>query len=339
MLALSLIMTCLGLQAQTTTAIFTPDTITLLRNPMQGWVIYAGLGDGLADDFWNRYDNLASSEGPVNVSNYATTLFIRGAWSDFNPQEGVYVWQPDCNTRPAQRFRMLTEGAKARKLKLAFSFITDSRDKHYQFTPAYVRNAGASGFMSTTGSVTVWSPYPDDTVFQAKFKAFLTAFAHKFNDPSTVQFISGTGLGKWGESHSLRYSTGDERPRVEVFNWITDLMAGLFTKVPVVINYHRWILTGHDWDGDNIDPLSGTLLNAAVDKGFSLRHDAFGMHSYYRQWEKNMQTTTCTNAPSLPKVDGYRPLIACLLFKPTDTTTLQKCARENLTMHVMHTPT
>lgn len=228
------------------TTTFSVDLSYTSRNPMQGWVIYAGLGDGLSDNFWSQYDKMKSSDGFVNVSDYATTLFIRAAWTYFNPEEDVYAWQSTCNTKPAQRLRMLIEGAKQRNLKLAFSFITDSRDKHDQFTPQYVRDAGAKGFETTTGSVQVWSPYPDDKVFQQKYEKFLTAFAEEFNDPDLVQFISGTGLGKWGEGHSVKYSTGNTTPRTSVFNWITSLNARLFTRVPIVINYHRWILTNKD---------------------------------------------------------------------------------------------
>ncbi len=268
------------------TTTFSADLSYTSRNPLQGWVIYAGLGDGLADNFWSQYDKMQSSEGTVKVSDYATTLFIRAAWTYFNPEEDVYAWQPTCNTKPAQRLRMLMEGAKTRNLRLAFSFITDSRDKHDNFTPQYVRDAGAKGFESTTGSFQVWSPYPDDPVFQQKYEKFLTAFAETFNDPDLVQFISGTGLGKWGEGHSVKYSTGNTNPRAAVFDWITSLNARLFTRVPIIINYHRWILSNKEWDGTNYDPNSSKLLDEAVEKGFSLRHDAFGMKTYYSTWEK-----------------------------------------------------
>lgn len=264
---------------------FDLDDSYVSRNPMQGWVLYAGLGDGLADDFWQQYDNFQSAEGKVKVSDYATTLFIRAAWTYFNPQNGVYAWQSTCNTKPAQRLKMLVEGAKQRGLKLAFSFMTDSRDKPAQFTPQYVRDAGAKGFTPSEGGY--WSPYPDDPVFQQKYEAFLTAFAAEYNDPDLVQFISGTGLGKWGEGHSAKYSTGNMTPRESVFNWITNLHARLFTKVPVVINYHRWILTGNEWVDGQYDANSERLLNSAVEKGFSLRHDAWGMKHYYMEWEKN----------------------------------------------------
>ena len=98
-----------------------PERYKLLRNPMSGWVLYAGLGDGLSDTFWDDYDNFPSAVGPVKVSDYANTLFIRGAWSDFNPEPGKYVWnEGQLNTKPAKRFKMLVDGAKERGLKLAF---------------------------------------------------------------------------------------------------------------------------------------------------------------------------------------------------------------------------
>lgn len=43
-------------------------------------------------------------------------------------------------------------------MKLAFTFVVDSRDKHYNFTPNFVKEAGAKGYETQTGSVKVWSP-------------------------------------------------------------------------------------------------------------------------------------------------------------------------------------
>ena len=126
----------------------------------------AGIGDGLSSTFWQDYDNFPSSEGTVKVSDYANTLYLRGAWADFNPEEGKYAWNSDCDTPSAKRLKMLIEGAKQRNMKLAFTFVVDSRDKHYNFTPNFVKEAGAKGYETQTGSVKVWSPYPDDPIFQ-----------------------------------------------------------------------------------------------------------------------------------------------------------------------------
>lgn len=273
-----------------------PERSKFLRNPLQGWNIYTGIGSGMMDNFWDIYDNFDSSEGKVKVSDYGSTLYIRGAWSDFNPKEGVYIWQDGVNTEPAKRFRMLVNGAKERNLKLAFTFVVDSRDKHYNFTPDYVREAGCKGYETTTGSVQVWSPYPDDPIFQEKYAKFLQDFAAKYNDPDLTNYVSGFGLGKWGETHTLKYWAVDNKEKTEketkyeVFEWITDLMAKTFTKVPIFINYHRCLLSSSSFDGANLDD-TADLIDRAVKKGFSLRHDAFGMKQYYKDWERRIATT------------------------------------------------
>ena len=107
---------------------------------------------------------------------------------------------------------MLVEGAKERNLKLAFTFVCDSRDKHEDACPDYVKEAGAEGFTTTTGSVNVWTPYPDDPIFQREYEEFLTAFAAKYNDPDVTQFVSGFGLGPGSRpGRGARRSPGSNR--------------------------------------------------------------------------------------------------------------------------------
>lgn len=268
-----------------------PERYKNLKNPMTGWVLYTGLGDGLRDDFWEVYDNYPTSEGNVKVSDYASVLFIRAAWTYFNPEEGVYVWdQPASASVYARRFHMLVDGAKERGLKLAFSLICDSQDKHDFFTPDYVREAGAKGFETVTGSMKVWSPYCDDPVFQEKYAAFLKAMAAKYDDPEVTMFISGFGLGKWGESHSVTYSTGNANPRADVIDWVSDAYLSAFKRVPCVINYHRCIMDTKTF-GDANTAQAQEYIDRLVAKGYSLRHDAFGMKSYYTTWERNYATS------------------------------------------------
>ncbi|MDE6489810.1 MAG: DUF4832 domain-containing protein [Muribaculaceae bacterium] len=264
-----------------------PERYKLLRNPMTGWVLYAGLGDGLSDTFWEDYDNFDSEIGKVKVSDYAHTLFIRGAWSDFNPEEGKYVWnEGQLDTKPAKRFKMLVDGAKARGMKLAFSFICDSQDKHYDFSPKYVKDAGAKGYVSTTGSVQVWSPYPDDPVFQEKYANFIRDFAARWDNPDETMFVSGFGLGKWGESHTARYSTGNAEPREAVIDWVSDVYTSCVKRVPLLINFHRCLLTTTEFS-EKVDARTEPILLNLIEKGYSLRHDAFGMKTYYTTWERN----------------------------------------------------
>lgn len=274
----------------------TPDRTTNFRNPLNGWVLYAGMG-GDMENFWDMYSNFPSSVGKVDVSKYANTLLLRGVWSDLNPAEGVYIWQKDLDTPKARSFRALVEGAKARGMKIAFGFGIDSRDKHLFASPQYVRDKGAKVFESMTGSMKVWSPYPDDPIFQQCYEQFIKDFAAEFNNHEVVDFIGGVGLGKWGEYHDCIYSTGDDSPRMAVFDWATKLYMKYFTEVPVALNYHRWLGTGVSWDGKNYDPLSAGMVQKAIDMGFVLGSGAFGMHTYYSTWEKNITSTYRYKAP------------------------------------------
>lgn len=133
----------------------------------------------------------------------------------------------------------------------------------------------------------------------------MKALAKDFNDPSKVEFIDGFGLGKWGEYHTMIYSTGDDTPKKAVFNWVTDIYSQAFDKVPVVINYHRWIGAGKDWvDDEHFAADSEEMLEEAIKKGYSLRHDAFGMTTYYGSWERRFAKNIVIYAPLLWKVAG-----------------------------------
>lgn len=271
-----------------------PDRSLILHNPFTEWVTYASIGDGASTTYWSDYDNMHTSEGSVvKVSDYSNTLYLRGAWADFNPEDGVYAWEDECTTQASKRLKGFMEEAEKRGMKLAFTFVVDSRDKHDNFTPAFVKDAGAKGYETVTGSATVWSPYPDDPIFQKYYEKFIYALGERFDDPDKVQFISGTGLGKWGEYHTVWYygtkvEGKEELPiRESVFDWATSLYADAFKRVPLLINFHRWIGTGRDWVNESTyDEDTERLIGKAVEKGYSLRHDAFGMHPYYGNWER-----------------------------------------------------
>ena len=280
--------------AENTVVSVAPDRNTLYRNPFNGWVIYSGLGDGLSDNFWQEYDNMDSSIGKVKVSDYANALLIRSYWSQAEPEEGLYFWDEACQTKPARRFRMLREGARERGLKLIFQLRADSRDLHENACPAYVRTKGAKGFESTTGSTKVWTPYPDDPVFQKCYEKFLRAFAKELNNPDELDWMGSWGIGKWGEYHTCIYSTGDMTPREPVFDYFTDLFLEIFDKIPVCINFHKSLGTG---SGDAVDPDSQRIVQRGINKGLCLTSGAFGMHAYYGSWEKGFIHTQRYKVP------------------------------------------
>ncbi|MBR1705790.1 MAG: DUF4832 domain-containing protein [Bacteroidales bacterium] len=258
---------------------FEPDTRTVLRNPLNGWVMY--LRRDWDETFWERegYDRMLTSTGDtVRVSDYANTAYVRTSWRAFEPEEGKYAWS-DPDSRLNRLFRSILD----RGMKLSFRIVVDGRDQG-QNTPDYVFDAGAAYFTSKVGNREVRSPYPDDPVFQAKYARFIEALAAEYNDIDKVDFIDAYGLGKWGEGHSLRYQ--DPSQNAAVMEWITSLYERTFTEVPLVINYHRLIgeVTEDGWGP--VSPLAEPLLEQAIANGYSLRHDAFGMTGYYQDWEK-----------------------------------------------------
>ena len=283
-----------------------------IPNPLSGWVIYVPLIDDV-DRFWEEYENFSSSSGPVNVFDYGNVIYLRGSWTDFNPEEGVYIWQDgiDENKYPlARSLRLFEEGAKARGLKLAFTLKTDSRDANANCTPQFVKDKmdaaygpdaagnltndgvhtpGKGYFNFTLGSVPrhYWSPYSDDPIFQEEYEKFINALAAEYDDPEKTEFISGLGMGKWGEYHTCVYSTGDATPKIPVFNWVTDTYINAFKRIPCFTNYHKMV--GTIVGEGRGDPDSENMLVSAIEKGFCMRHDAFGMRAEtfgYATWEK-----------------------------------------------------
>lgn len=277
-LAAVLVLACHGIDAREVVT-FVPDTVTVLKNPLNGWVMY--LGRRWDDDFWTKaepqYDAMPTSEGTVvKVSDYATTAYIRTHWSMLEPEEGKYQWRD-----PQSRIYRLLKSCTDRGLRLAFRIVVDGRDQG-QNTPMYVLDAGAEYY--TDGKGNHKSPYPDDPVFQEKYAKFIKAFAEDFNDHEKVDFIDAFGLGKWGESHAMIYK--DPSNKRKVFDWLTDLYTTTFTEVPLIIHYHRVLADPNKDSWGPVSPDTEDLLELAISKGYSLRHDAFGMHGYYQDWEK-----------------------------------------------------
>ena len=289
------------------------DRIGFIPNPLSGWVIYVPLIDDV-DKFWNEYENFASSEGIVNVFDYGNVIYLRGSWTDLNPDEGVYIWHDGIDEAKyplARSLRLFEEGAKQRGLKLAFTLKTDSRDANANCTPQFVRDrmddaygVDAAGYMTSDGKTHTpgkgyfkftlgsnarpyWSPYPDDPIFQQEYEKFINALAEEYDDPEKTAFVSGLGMGKWGEYHTCVYSTGDESPKISVFNWVTDTYINAFKLTPCFTNYHKMV--GTIVGEGSGSPDSEGMLTGAIEKGFCMRHDAFGMRAEsfgYATWEK-----------------------------------------------------
>lgn len=268
----------------------------VLQNPLNGWVMYAART--AEPSYWDQEYYVSDLGKRVKAIDYASACYIRTSWSSLNPSEGVYAWR-DSSTQIAR----LINGARERGLPVAFRIVVDGRDQGMN-TPRFVFDAGAEYYVENPSFPERITPIPQDPIFKQYYAQFIEEFARDFNDPDYVSFIDAYGLGKWGEVHNVIYedpnaSTGlnTEKLKEEVFDWITDLYTQHFTNIPLVINYHRLVGHPESWGSPNAN--SNKLLVKAINKGYSLRQDAFGMTEYYQDWEKQFAKTWNFKRPIL----------------------------------------
>jgi len=264
------------------------NSTAVLRNPLNGWVMY-GKRDA-QDTYWDSQFFVPELGTNVKAIDYASACYIRTSWRSLNPSPGVYAWR-DLSSQIGK----LINGVKTRGLPIAFRIVVDGRDQG-ENTPAFVFNAGAGYWLSNPAAPTQKTPYPQDPIFRQYYTTFIEELAKDFNDPVRTSFIDAYGLGKWGEAHNVVYAepgtltaAQTETAKEEVLDWIMALYNRTFTKVPLVINYHRLIGHPTSWGAANAN--SDRLLVKAINQGYSLRHDAFGMTDYYQSWEKNFAAT------------------------------------------------
>lgn len=135
------------------------DTVSLLRNPCMGWGVYDDANDEVqnANIYWAAQDEAARQ--------YASFFYVRWRWSDMEPEEGKYAWLYDEN------YKKLIQGALDRGLKLCFRIYNNGQDNLRAGTPDYVRRAGAKGYTVKGLKGDLWTPYPDDPIFQENWKS------------------------------------------------------------------------------------------------------------------------------------------------------------------------
>ena len=285
----------------------TADRKSVLKNPLTGWAMYVS---GTADPSYLDTEYYVSSLGKsVRVSDYSTCIYVRTSWRNFNPEEGVYFWDD-----PDSKLYKIYTRAQELGLPMAFRVVVDGRDQGAN-TPEWVYEKGAAYWPSSEIPRFSDRKVPNvlDQTWRKYYEKFIEDFAAKFNDPTKIAFIDGYGLGKWGEGHNVCYEglevvgtetdggvtytkygdgiVSDKTPKYKenTMEWITSLYSRCFTRVPLVINYHRQI--GHPRSsGAQAQPDSEHLLQIAIDNGYCLRADSFGMHNQdwgYNDWERN----------------------------------------------------
>jgi len=290
------ILNAIGQESDTTLVKLSYNRTTPFRNPLNGWVMYAARN--AADTYWDTELYVPDLGKKVKAIDYASACYIRTSWASLNPGNGVYAWND-----PNSQLAKLIRGAEKRGVPIAFRIVVDGRDQGLN-TPQFVFDAGAQYYLENPSYPTWKTPIPQDPVFRQYYTKFIEAFGKEFNDPARTAFIDGYGLGKWGEAHNVIYAAPGtltaaetEIVKEEVLDWVTDLYARCFKKVPLAINYHR--VVGHPTSWGSLNPNTERLLLKAINKGYCLRQDAFGMTDYYQSWEKQFAKTWNNKRPVL----------------------------------------
>src|SRR5690606_13265165 len=108
---------------------------TVLHNPLNGWVMYAGRT--AEPTYWDQEYYVPDLGKRVKAIDYASACYLRTSWSSLNPADGVYAWRD-----PSTQIARLINGAKERGVPIAFRIVVDGRDQGMN-TPQFVFDAGA----------------------------------------------------------------------------------------------------------------------------------------------------------------------------------------------------
>lgn len=269
-----------------TSLTISPDRTTVFRNPLNGWVMYVSASSD--PSYFDTKINVPELGREVLVRDYVSACYIRTGWKAFNPADGKYAWDdPDSN------LYKIIKRAEELGIPIAFRVVVDGRDQR-ENTPQFVFDAGAQYWLSDSKFPDRKTPLAIDPIWRSYYEKFVKAFAQRFNDPAVCAFIDAYGLGKWGEGHNVCYEQNNaitaktSEYKADTMEWITRLYSSNFTRIPLVINYHRHI--GHPVsEGSKAESDSESALQIALDNGYCLRSDAFGMNNKdwgYNDWER-----------------------------------------------------
>ena len=166
------------------------DTVSVLENPHKGW-------------YHHYYDNTHltyKGDGmDIEAMPGLDLLFIRMAWSYFEPAEGKYDWH---------YIDDLVNEYAAKGLRFGFAFTCKETGEigtpapvGYA-TPKWVFDLGAKGKLVDCWGTKIMEPDYNDPIFLEKLKKFHQAVAQRYQDKPWLAFVQMASYGSWGEGHN-----------------------------------------------------------------------------------------------------------------------------------------
>jgi hypothetical protein len=164
-------------------------------------------------------------------TNTATQgVAVRTQWMALEKSDGVFDWS-------------YTDQAAALAIqhKKKWSLLVTAGVS----SPAWLKTAGAQGMMVNAGSGAImWMPLPWDTVFQAKWGAFVRALAARYKSNPYLTYVVMGGPGRRAESFFVTdqadidtfHSLGGLPKWQAGVQWIADLYASVFPKTYFILD-------------------------------------------------------------------------------------------------------
>lgn len=139
------------LPAENVTVRINPNKTRVLRNPLNGWVLY--LAREKNETFWEErgYDHMYVPDLAkyVKVSDYASSCYLRTNWKTLEPQKGKYAWDD-----PSSDISRIIKSVHDRGLRIALRVLVDGRDQK-QNTPEFVFDEGCKWYNTANISVLI----------------------------------------------------------------------------------------------------------------------------------------------------------------------------------------
>jgi hypothetical protein len=218
-----------------------------LTNPYMGFIYYGGSA----------------------LPDIADVYYPTFVWSDFEPEEGKYVWN-----HPKLQERV--EIARQRGKRVALRVCPSFQGTDYA-TPKWVYDLGVSRIKIDKPEEEERSPAykkfyePEwwNPIYIEKYCNFIAAFGKEFDGKPWLEYVDMRCYGFWGEGH--RHGATEPWPdnvsKRETLIKFIDAHVNAFKKTPQVVQMA----------GDKDTPYpEGTAIDYALAKGCWMRRDGFG---------------------------------------------------------------
>lgn len=206
-------------RAEAWVAITPAPTTNVLRNPGKGWSVMGSF-----------------DRQPDEVKPFAAMGVRRFQWMELEPREGEFAWGAldDFLAGWAKAGGVCNIGVMCAN--------THTRDTNGYCTPKWVFDAGAKKIEIDLKPERVTSGTPghkiapvfDDPIFLAKFRAFLQAFAARYDGDPRIAVLDIRSYGNWGEAHMSPFGGPDIAP--EKFREHVQMHLDVFRKTQLCLS-------------------------------------------------------------------------------------------------------